>query len=500
MKYLQLISVLLLVIPCYSQNVVRTITINPGEKSVTTSLPFDRPIILKWISKEPVIITYAGLVTIRKGNVSAYYKNWAQNRSFLALDAKEGNMGNAESRVHVEELQTTSTMNTDGKYESNIMIAPLKPNRFYDVKILRRPVDIETSLYFDLFLSIGNRPVFDKKLTYINNLKAPFKHVYFSGPHVGTLMFNELNEFYSVFLKSYYDDITNAGGDKDKIAVATAKIKATIVNDAPPNAFNVTGGYIEIFEAIESGDSARVCANICALAIMLKGYVPSMANCVGDYNSTRLDSLYRATPQLKGLIAKYAAATDQEKENIQGEIMNEILDKDLPTAEDMFIFGQTLSATTAVLDFDTRTNFTITPDFGYVYYGAGQSGFHGLLPYIGFQLEFRYFDKNIPFNLIHPKSLLHYLSFTTGLSLTSLKTDGKRDDFFSNKSLLIGLGFRLSSATRMTFGSILFRKEDPNPLIDNKKLAATPFIGLSIDLKLKSILNDFVGLISTKKP
>ena len=196
---------------------------------------------------------------------------------------------------------------------------------------------------------------------------------------------------------------------------------------------------------------------------------------------------------------KQKATSADDKEKITKQIDSLILNSGLPMAKDMFIFGQTLSSTTAVMDFDTRTNYTITPDFGYVYYGF-QPSFNDLTPYIGIQLEFRYFDKNIPFNLIHPKKKLHYLSFTTGLTLTSLKKNGKRDDLFSSKSLLFGFGIRLSSATRITLGGILFNKEDVNPLIDHKRMAVTPFAGVSIDLKLKSILNDFYGLIPTKKP
>lgn len=60
---------------------------------------------------------------------------------------------------------------------------------------------------------------------------------------------------------------------------------------------------------------------------------------------------------------------------------------------------------------------------------------------------------------------------------------------------MMGLGLRISNALRITSGAILFNKEDPNPIIDNKKLAATPYVGLSIDLSLKSIMNDISSLI-----
>ncbi len=174
------------------------------------------------------------------------------------------------------------------------------------------------------------------------------------------------------------------------------------------------------------------------------------------------------------------------------EIKSKIIENDL------FKKSTSFSATSEIFSFETRAKFRITPDFGYVGYGF-QKDFNGITPYLGFQIEFRYFDKNIPFKLIPNKTIWHRLSFNTGITLASLKKDGQREDFFKDKSLLMGFGFRLSNALRLTGGTILFNREDPNPLIDNKKLGVTPFIGLSIDLSLKQFLNDMSGLIPLNK-
>jgi len=169
-----------------------------------------------------------------------------------------------------------------------------------------------------------------------------------------------------------------------------------------------------------------------------------------------------------------------------------------PGAPDLLIFGQSLRLSTTSLNFDTRTSFSITPDFGYVYYGY-HSGFQGLAPYLGAQIEFRYYDKDIPFRLIQNKTWLHYLSFTSGITLTSLGKEGERDDFFSKKSLLTGLGVRLSNAIRVTAGGIWYYKEDANPAVDDKKLSITPFMGISIDLRLKSIMGDLTDLVPSNR-
>lgn len=176
-----------------------------------------------------------------------------------------------------------------------------------------------------------------------------------------------------------------------------------------------------------------------------------------------------------------------EEEKIK-EIKSKIVENDL------FKKSTSFSATSEIFSFETRAKFRITPDFGYVGYGF-QKGFNGFTPYLGFQIEFRYFDKNIPFRLIPNKTIWHRLSFNTGITLASLKKDGQREDFFKDKSLLMGFGFRLSNALRLTGGTILFNREDPNSLIDNKQIGVTPFVGLSIDLSLKQLLNDMSGLI-----
>lgn len=163
---------------------------------------------------------------------------------------------------------------------------------------------------------------------------------------------------------------------------------------------------------------------------------------------------------------------------------------------DFFATGTSLSATTEILSYETRIKYRITPDFGYTYYGF-KNNFGGMTPYLGFQLEFRYFNKNLPYWDIPNRSFWHGFSFSTGLTLASLKKAGKREDFFKEKSLMLGIGYRLSNLVRITAGTILFNKEDPNPLILNRTLAATPFIGLSLDLSLKQFMNDFTSLIST---
>lgn len=385
-----------------AQEIIAIEEINSVSSSVTETLPFDRPILLKYLSREKIQIEYIGLVRIKKKDTQQYYNELLSSPGqFVAHSA--GDYPN-------EQLSTSQTVNPTGanKFQLNIFLPPLDPNRFYDISLLRRPTYAEAELYFELFqiyFDAGEvNELFNEKLREINEIKKPFQHIVDEGQAEGQLDWEPLINIYNTQLKEHYAKLA-AGGRDEK---STNAIKSTITE------------IIRSFKPTASG------------------------------------------------------------------------------APDLLIFGQSLRLSTTSLNFDTRTSFSITPDFGYVYYGY-RGGFQGLAPYLGAQIEFRYYDKDIPFRLIQNKTWLHYLSFTTGITLTSVGKEGERDDFFSKKSLLTGLGFRLSNAIRITAGGIWYYKEGANRAVEDKKLSVTPFMGISIDLRLKSIMGDLTDLVPSNR-
>lgn len=175
----------------------------------------------------------------------------------------------------------------------------------------------------------------------------------------------------------------------------------------------------------------------------------------------------------------------------RNKISNSILDSKI------YLEPTTVSGSSYIYNFETRSKLQITPDFGYVAYGFA-NGFSGFTPYVGFHINFRYIDKDIPFNLYPNKNIWHRLSFMTGWTLVSVSENGKRSDFFTKSSLLTGVGFRFTNAIRLTMGSMWFYRDDPNPIIEQKKLSTAFFTGLSIDLDIKKLLNGFDSLIPNK--
>jgi hypothetical protein len=158
--------------------------------------------------------------------------------------------------------------------------------------------------------------------------------------------------------------------------------------------------------------------------------------------------------------------------------------------------GEVLALNTNIINFKTRGENLINPCFGFVALGTLQSSkstFWDVPGYIGFHINLRPIDKNIPFRLLPNRGIQHYLSFFAALTLTSLGEEGKREDLFGKKSLLTGVGFRVNNAIRLTAGTAWVKKIDPDPITTKKSAAVLPYIGVSVDLDLKGL---FGGLSS----
>lgn len=147
------------------------------------------------------------------------------------------------------------------------------------------------------------------------------------------------------------------------------------------------------------------------------------------------------------------------------------------------------NGSTSSLNMISEAKFRIVPDFGFIgiFKGTNIYSFQDFTPYLGFQIGLRPIDKDIPFHLIRNKSILHRLSFMSGVTLTSIKIEDKREDFFAGRSLITGIGIRLTNSFRLTSGMVWFRTVNTNPLINSRPLGFSPFIGLSIDLELQSL-------------
>lgn len=168
----------------------------------------------------------------------------------------------------------------------------------------------------------------------------------------------------------------------------------------------------------------------------------------------------------------------------------------------------TLGSNTYTYSFDTRNKLSIAPDFGVVTTRIGNDGTnpYAFVPYLGFHINFRPINRDVPFKSYN-HTLGHRLSLMFGYSIVSVDNGPKLSpgiadsvsSFFSGSkgTLITGFGFRLGNAVRITTGYMWYFSHTstyaakPNmPLIyDQRRLQTWPFVGLSLDLALKDLLN-----------
>jgi hypothetical protein len=148
--------------------------------------------------------------------------------------------------------------------------------------------------------------------------------------------------------------------------------------------------------------------------------------------------------------------------------------------------------------FDTDLGPVYAPAAGYVGFGSGVHVF------------FRPVNKKLDLaELGNRESLSRRLTFYLGLAVTELRARDGVDPLLSVGSPMIGFGLRgplywrnfqigpdwAARPTRLNAGVILFKQDDPNPLVDETSTKAGLFISATADLDLKTILGPFVALL-----
>ncbi|SNZ01667.1 hypothetical protein [Flagellimonas pacifica] len=148
---------------------------------------------------------------------------------------------------------------------------------------------------------------------------------------------------------------------------------------------------------------------------------------------------------------------------------------------------------TSINSFDERIKLKFTPDIGLINYGF-QSDFNEISPYLGFHFNLSYLDKDIPFKKLRNKTVWDRLSINLGWALNSIEKSDRREGLIDDGSLLVGLGFRIDHTFRLTFGGNVFYKLDESPISNQRELAVTPYVGLSVDFEVKELLNGFSSI------
>jgi hypothetical protein len=126
-----------------------------------------------------------------------------------------------------------------------------------------------------------------------------------------------------------------------------------------------------------------------------------------------------------------------------------------------------------------------------------------LVPYIGTNIYLRPVNKDAPLRSLGTfgQTFSRRFAITLGLTTSSVaETEGNvtlRDNLFGSQSLVLGAGLRITDMIRIGTGALVFREDDPSPLINELSVSATYYFSVSFDLDVASTFRGGFGRIFT---
>ena len=166
-----------------------------------------------------------------------------------------------------------------------------------------------------------------------------------------------------------------------------------------------------------------------------------------------------------------------------------------PDGSQVKIFQNIVSAgTLSTEQYTVQTNASvrIVGEGGLIYAGL-QKEFNVATPYVGINISLRPFDSDISLSTLvrnHQISFFQRFSVNLGLTLNSIAKTGYRSNLFGNDNIMTGIGFKFNHYVSLIGGGLIYNNNDPNPLLDKKTVGVAPYLGISINLKIKDALGE----------
>ncbi|MCG2616774.1 hypothetical protein LZZ85_20915 [Terrimonas sp. NA20] len=131
----------------------------------------------------------------------------------------------------------------------------------------------------------------------------------------------------------------------------------------------------------------------------------------------------------------------------------------------------------------------IRSDLGLAYvWGIGRVN-----PYVGAQISLAPLNDSIPLRQYKGLGpiLRSRISFLIGISVDGIAKDSVRKGLIGNQALILGSGFKLWQWLKINSGFYLYYSQPKNPLHDANRYSfkGTPFLSISIDVRVQSLLN-----------
>ena len=122
------------------------------------------------------------------------------------------------------------------------------------------------------------------------------------------------------------------------------------------------------------------------------------------------------------------------------------------------------------------------------------------MPYLSTNIYFHPVNKNAPLSTLggFGKTFSRRFALTFALTASSISDDSEaagmmRDDLFASQSLLVGAGLQVTDSMRLSAGAIVFKRDDPSPLIDNPELNFSYYLTFSFDMDVVSLFSRTFG-------
>ncbi|NLR77365.1 hypothetical protein [Chitinophaga eiseniae] len=140
-------------------------------------------------------------------------------------------------------------------------------------------------------------------------------------------------------------------------------------------------------------------------------------------------------------------------------------------------------------EFVKQASQFIASDLGLAYvWGIGRVN-----PYIGVQVALSPLDDSIPLREYRGFGPIvrSRLSFLIGISVDAVAKDSVRRGLIGGQALILGTGIKLWPWLKVNSGFYLYYREPINPTTakDNLRFHGSPFVSLSIDVRVQSLLN-----------
>lgn len=150
---------------------------------------------------------------------------------------------------------------------------------------------------------------------------------------------------------------------------------------------------------------------------------------------------------------------------------------------DIIIDGTTISG-----DFDTSASLYVSGDLGV----AAIPEFSKVVPYFGTNIYFRPVNKNVTLAAAPDGDWFgRRFSLMFGISISSIAKANYRNDLFgSSFNLVTGAGLRITDYFRLNAGALWYQKLNENPLNSNSHIQPTFFVSFSIDLDVRTALDN----------